>query len=167
MIDVRLVECAAFAVLGRKTWISGQDTQQFGRFWEKCRADGLLQHLEQLGGLQPGPHTRGVTLGVSCVAADPANRAFDYLIGIEETPQTPPNALERCAVPAGLWAVFACRGKMPEALVTSEIYAFSQWLPASGYQHAAAPEMEVYPPQTPGSEPYCEFWLPIQPIQSA
>ncbi len=161
MIEVRLVERPAFAILGRKTWISGQDTQQFGRFWEKCRAEGLFERLEQINRLQPGPQTQGVTLGVSCVAADPTQRAFDYLIGVEETALTPANDLERCPVPASLWAVFACRGKVPEALVASEIYAFSQWLPASGYRHAAAPEMEVYPPQAPGSEAYCEFWLPI------
>jgi AraC family transcriptional regulator len=45
------------------------------------------------------------------------------------------------------------------SLVTAEIYAFSQWLPASGCVHALAPEMEVYPPGQ--GEPYCEFWLPV------
>jgi AraC family transcriptional regulator len=34
-----------------------------------------------------------------------------------------------------------------------------EWLPNSGYEHALAPEMEVYPSQ---GEEYCEFWLPIR-----
>ena len=43
----------------------------------------------------------------------------------------------------------------------SEIYAFTQWLPASGYAHANAPEMEVYLPGVSGAEYVCEFWLPV------
>ena len=44
----------------------------------------------------------------------------------------------------------------------AEIYAFTQWLPASGFSHALAPEMEVYlPTRENGDEGGCEFWLPI------
>ena len=52
---------------------------------------------------------------------------------------------------------------MPEAIVEAEIYAFTQWLPTSGFVHANAPEMEVYPPGSRGDsdDNYCEFWLPI------
>ena len=66
--------------------------------------------------------------------------------------------MERFTVPAAQWAVFECPGQVPDALVAAEMFAFLEWLPASGYQHTLAPEMEVYPPT---SEPYCEFWLPI------
>ncbi|HOT92687.1 MAG TPA: hypothetical protein PLJ78_16680 [Anaerolineae bacterium] len=38
-----------------------------------------------------------------------------------------------------------------------------EWLPASNYVHALAPEMEVYYPGESGSDYYCEFWLPIAP----
>jgi AraC family transcriptional regulator len=165
VVNVHVVERPAFVVLGRKTWISGQDNAQFGQFWEKCRAEGLLEQLEKLGGLRTGPQTGAVTLGVSCVAENPANRAFYYLIGIEKSPEMPECELESIPVPASSWAVFECRGKIPEALVASEIYAFSQWLPQSGYRHAHAPEMEVYPPQPAGGDPYCEFWLPITPMK--
>lgn len=133
----------------------------FPRFWIKCRAGGLFQRLDGLGGSRPGPQTGGVNLGVSCVTEDPANRAFYYLIGIEKTPETPPSMLESYPVPASLWAVFECRGKIPEALVAAEMYAFREWLPSSGYQHAHAPEIEVYLPRAAGSEVPCEFWLPI------
>lgn len=160
MVNYRLVERPAFQVVGKKVWISGQDTSLFGRFWDQCRADGSLARLEQFHGAQPGPHTNGVTLGISCVEKDPANRAFYYMIAVE-TPEAPDD-LETYQVPAAQWAVFECRGAIPDALVEAEIYAFTQWLPGSGYVHAPAPEMEVYPPTASQDSPCCEFWLPIE-----
>ena len=160
----RIIERPTFQVVGRKTWISGQDNALFGRFWEQCRADGLFELFKQIGGLEPGPQTGGVTLGVSCVEKDPAKRDFYYLIAVETPQNHEVTELESYTVPASLWAVFACRGPVPEAIVKAEMYAFMEWLPNSEYIHAKAPEMEVYPPGPGGSseESYCELWLPIE-----
>jgi AraC family transcriptional regulator len=107
--------------------------------------------------------TGAILLGVSCVDKDPSVRAFNYLIGIEAPPGERPPELEAYAVPPGTWAVFACRGPVPDALVASEMYAFREWLPASGCIHAPAAEMEVYfLDDRRGGEPYCEFWLPVE-----
>jgi AraC family transcriptional regulator len=163
MIPYRIVNRPAFQVVGKKTWISGQDNDLFGRFWEQCRAEGLFEVFKQIGGLQPGPQTRGVTLGVSCVEQDPSKREFYYLIGIESAQDCTALGLESYHIPASQWAVFECRGKVPDSIVQAEMYAFMEWLPASGYVHANAPEMEVYPPESDGGseDNYCEFWLPI------
>jgi AraC family transcriptional regulator len=99
-------------VIGKKTWIGGQDNELFGHFWQECQSNDLLEGMET------------------------------YL------------------VPATQWAVFECRGKVPMSIVQAEMFAFMEWLPKSGYEHALAPEMEVY---TPGENDYCEFWLPIRP----
>lgn len=158
----RIIERPAFQVVGKKTWIAGQDNALFGRFWEQCRAEGLFEVFEQLGGLRPGPQTGGVTLGVSCVAQDPSKREFHYLIAIESTSSA--DGLETYTIPASQWAVFECHGPVPDAIVQAEMYAFMEWLPHSDYVHAHAPEMEVYPPGPDGSseESYCEFWLPVR-----
>jgi AraC family transcriptional regulator len=164
MIPHRLIERPAFDVVGRQTWIGGQDNSLFGRFWQQCQADGLFEQFDRIGGSQPGAHTGGVTLGISRVEADPARREFHYMIAIEAPPHAPAEALaglERYRVPACLWAAFECRGSVPESIVQAEMYAFMQWLPASGYAHAPAPEMEVYPPGESGEAYVCEFWLPV------
>jgi AraC family transcriptional regulator len=158
MHNPRIIQRPAFHVIGKKTWISGQDSALFGRFWEQCTAEGLFEIFSQVGGLKAGPQTGGSMLGISRVEQDPTNRAFYYMIGIENPQQITRDDLENYQVPATPWAVFECRGKLPEAIVQAEIYTFTQWLPASGYVHALAPEMEVYPP---GDEDYREFWLPI------
>ena len=162
MVHPRIVERPGFEVAGRATWISGQDNSLFGRFWEQCRADGTLSLLDQMRGPQPGAQTAGFVLGISRVENDPANRAFHYLIAAEKPAgAATPAGLETYEVPAARWAVFGCHGPMPDALVQAEMLAFMEWLPTSGFAHARAPEMEVYPASSNG-EPYCEFWLPVR-----
>jgi AraC family transcriptional regulator len=164
MVNFRIIERPAFEILGKKTWISGQDNSIFGRFWEKCKEDGLFDKFGEVTGFQPGKQTRGVTLGVSCVTEDPTKRDFYYFIAVEKPDNYSGKDLESYHVPASKWAVFECLGKVPEAIVEAEIYAFTEWLPASEFIHAYAPEMEVYPPESDGQKDdnYCEFWLPIK-----
>jgi len=162
MVNFRLIERPAFEVIGKKTWIGGQDNELFGRFWQECQANGLLAELGRLRAGRSGPQTGGLTLGISRVEQEPARREFYYMIAIEKPAGGPPGLLEGMEtyrVPAAQWAVFECRGQVPESIVQAEMFAFMEWLPQSGYEHALAPEMEVYPNQ--GGE-YCEFWLPIQ-----
>ncbi|GAP13381.1 uncharacterized protein conserved in bacteria [Longilinea arvoryzae] len=167
MVKYRIVDRPAFEVVGWKTWITGPDNQQFGRFWEKCREDGLFKKFAELGRQRPGLQTRGTPLGISCVDEDPTKRNFYYMIAIEKPAQEIPTGLEVRGVPAAQWAVFECHGKVPESIVEAEMFAFQEWLPASGYIHAHAPEMEVYFPGNDGQSEnsYCEFWLPVEPVQ--
>jgi AraC family transcriptional regulator len=162
MIKHRIVEKPAFDVVGKKTWISGQDNELFGQFWVKCQEEQLFERLEKLSNNQPGRQTGSSVLGISCVEKDPTNRAFYYMIAIEN-PDTHSQEMELYHVPASRWAIFECIGKIPEAIVKSEIYAFTEWLPSSANEHAKAPEMEVYFPGNDGmsEDSYCEFWLPI------
>jgi len=163
MVNFRIIERPAFEVVGKKIWIGGQDNELFGRFWQECQSNGLLAALGELRAGRSGPQTGSLTLGISRVEQDPAKREFFYMIAIEKPVSCPPDLLEGMEtyqVPATQWAVFECRGKVPQSIVQAEMFAFMEWLPYSGYEHALAPEMEVYPNQ---GEDYCEFWLPIQP----
>jgi AraC family transcriptional regulator len=159
MIEHRIVERPAFEVVGRKTWIAGPDNDLFGRFWAQCREDGLFEVLGKISSLQAGPQTNGAMLGISCVENDPSRRDFYYMIAVELPSDGAGHGLEPYRVPASRWAIFECRGEVPNSIVSAEMYAFLQWLPSSGFEHANAPEMEVYPPD---SSTYCELWLPIR-----
>ncbi len=162
MIKHKIVEKPAFDVVGKKTWISGQDNELFGQFWVQCQQEKLFEQFEHLSHNQSGLQTGSSLLGISCVESDPTNRAFYYMIAIEK-PEKVSEELEIYHVPASEWAVFECVGKVPDAIVKSEIYAFTEWLTSSEYEHAKAPEMEVYFPGNDGrtDDSYCEFWLPI------
>ena len=141
MVKYRLTERPAFDVIGRKGWIAQQD--DFGRFWEQCQAEGLMEVFDRISGFRPGEQTRGATLGISRVEQDPSKRDFHYMIAIEKPADCPPTDLESYQVPASQWAVFECHGKVPESIVEAEMFAFMGWLPNSEFVHAHAPEMEV------------------------
>lgn len=151
MIEMRMETTGAFTVSGKKTWISGQDNSLFAKFWDTCEKDGTVKLLKSLA--DPAI-TQAAIIGVSRVEDDPTNRAFDFYIA-SECAQAP--GCESFTVPACTWAIFRNTGKPPMALVDAEMEAFMKWLPNSCYEHANAPEMEVY--KQDGS---VEFWLPVR-----
>ena len=168
MSHYRIIDKPAFEVMGEKTWISGQDNDLFRLFWVQCREGGLFEAFEHIRGDQTGKITNSTVLGISCVENDPNQRSFIYLIAIEkpETCATDVPEIQKLAfyhVPAAKWAVFECVGKVPQSIMETEMFAFLEWLPSSGYEHAKAPEMEVYFPGNDGLsvDNYCEFWLPL------
>ena len=122
----------------------------------------MFELFDRLNRHRAGPQTNGAVLGISRVENDPSKREFYYMIAVEAPSSEAEPDLETYRVPASQWAVFECRGKVPDSIVSAEMYAFVEWLPASGFEHANAPEMEVYPS---GSDTYCEFWLPIRKAQ--
>ena len=63
-------------------------------------------------------------------------------------------------VPACHWAVFSGQGAMPTAIQEVERRAVLEWLPASGYEYANAPDIEAYLVPEPENAAF-EVWLPV------
>jgi predicted transcriptional regulator YdeE len=90
-----------------------------------------------------------------------ATGEFDYLAACEaQGGAAAPTGMVSWNIPAQMYAVFPCTlPNIGEAWTT----AYQQWLPTSGYQHAAGPELEVYDekfnPQDPASTLY--LYVPI------
>lgn len=160
MTEVRIEDKPAFLVAGQKIWISGQDNELFGNFWKESHENGLTDRLTALSGGKPGEITKSYVFGVSCVDKDPNNRAFDFYIAAEAPDNVYIDSLECREIPAAKWAIFSNKGDLPMSLVNAEMYAFMEWLPHSGFKHANAPEIEVYPAS---DSSLVEFWMPIQP----
>ena len=87
---------------------------------------------------------------------------FSYLIGIDGDNI---KGLDDCVVlevPGGTWAIFESIGPMPNAIQKVWKQIYSEWFPATKYEHACAPEIEVYLPGNPQANDYrCEVWIPI------
>ena len=158
MINVRIEEKPLFDIVGQKTWISGQDNEQFGAFWEQSHKNGLIKMLRELRNNIPGIVTGSYVFGVSCVEKDPSNRAFNFFIATENSDGIKGVDLVNYTVPDCKWAIFTNHGDLPMSLISAEMYAFMEWLPSSQYKHANAPELEVYPVH---NDKLVEFWLPI------
>ncbi|MDD4570158.1 MAG: effector binding domain-containing protein [Tepidanaerobacteraceae bacterium] len=158
MVKVRIEEKRSFSVVGKKTRISGQNNEEFGSFWKESHENGLIKKLHDMNQNQPGEITNSNVFGISCVEKDPNNRAFYFFIATESDKANSDSGLESYIVPASKWAIFEGYGELPMSLIEAEMYAFMEWLPSSTYNHALAPELEVYPSI---DQKAVEFWLPI------
>lgn len=158
MVNVRVEEHEAFRTVGRKTWISGTDNEQFGTIWDDAHNNGLVDELKSLSTNADTNTTRSTIFGISRVEKDPDNRAFFFYVSSESESQIGED-LEEYTVPACKWAIFSNTGELPMSLVDAEMYAYMKWLPTSGYRHAHAPELEVYPER---DSSLVEYWLPIE-----
>ncbi len=51
---------------------------------------------------------------------------------------------------------------MPHAIQNIWSRIFEEWFPSVGFEHADAPELEVYPLGDLSSKDYkCEIWIPV------
>jgi len=155
-MDYKIVEKESFAVVGKQTkitMVNGENFEQVPKFWEDCMRDGSYQWICSKVG----------KLGVLGICKDFAKDEFNYMIGVEKIKETLPKGYISATIPAATWAVFESVGALPEAIqdLTKRIY--TEWLPSTGYQHACAPELEVYPIGDTSSADYrCEIWVPIK-----
>lgn len=164
MVKVRIEKKPEFKIVGRKSWIPGDGSnEEFGNIWRKAHEDGLIDLLHKLRANKRDVFIDHGVFGVSCTEKDPNDRSFYFFVAVECDAYPKEADLEEYVVPACEWAVFENKGAMPDSLVASEMYAFMEWLPNSNYVHANAPEMEVYPPCNPSEGgTLSEFWLPIR-----
>lgn len=154
-MEYRIVERKGFRVVGfgTKEAMTMEDCfEKVPRFWAEHGQD--IPRLRQLmDGSQP--------LGVLGVSACDGGAFSGYYIAVASE-QPVPEDMEAYEVPAGTWAVFPCVGPLPGAMQTLQKRVISEWLPASGCEYAAAPDIEVYLPGDQSAPDYrSEVWLPI------
>jgi len=146
----------AFRIIGAKRRYAMNADENFfeiPKFWNEQAQAGIIPKLCQQMSLPPY-----AILGV-CTCMD--GKDFDYYISVASDKPLP-EGLEEYVVPATTWAIFQCVGAMPNAIQELQSRIVSEWLPASGYEYADAPDIEVYSDGDQSSELYsCELWLPV------
>lgn len=107
--------------------------------------------------------------GICIDDESPARDSFEYMIADIYRGQEVPDGLVLREIPAFTWAIFPCRGAMPEAIqgVTNRIY--TEWLPTVfDFEIAAGICVEMYDDPrkySKGNEDgnyYSEVWVPIR-----
>ncbi|WP_082687022.1 AraC family transcriptional regulator [Bacillus sp. FJAT-27445] len=158
-MDYRIVEKEAFNVVGksiRTSTIGGENSRNIPAFWVESNQNGLSKELVK----NCGP--LGL-IGV-CMDFDKEQENLTYLICAEKNISQLPEDWEERQIPSASWAVFPVQGAMPAAIQKVWGRIYSEWFPATGYEHAGGPEMEVYcSPTDPYSDDYySEIWIPIK-----
>ena len=152
----RIEEKGAFQVMGIERRISTMDGQNFvviPQFWNEIWKTPAGAMMEQEAG-EMG------FLGI-CADMDEDQSEFTYMIAVEGN-QTKEGAVVR-EIPAQTWAIFESVGPLPRAIQSVTERIFAEWFPSTGYEHADAPELEIYPTgDTNAEDYYCEVWIPIK-----
>ncbi|MFS0864059.1 AraC family transcriptional regulator [Fredinandcohnia sp. 179-A 10B2 NHS] len=155
-----IVEREGFKVVGVKrefSVVNDENLIGIPKLWDEVNTDGTCDSLiEEMNGKIKG------VLGVCVDQTTPQKRAIDYWVAVEHEGGNVDGFLA-LDIPTSKWAVFEVHGAMPHAMQKVWKQIFSEWFPSSGYEHAASPELEVYPGGNP-SDPnyYSEIWIPVK-----
>jgi AraC family transcriptional regulator len=161
-MDYKIIEKPAFEILGRSRKFhtkNGENFIKIPQFWQEYMATDEYKTLMGLTEGKPGGVTGGQCLGVCFGGEDTNWDPFSYGIGIEKPAKKPTIKFEVIPVPASTWAVFDCTLDNLQD-ITKRI--FNEWFPSTGYEHAPAPEIEVYlPGDFANTAMKCQIWIPV------
>lgn len=162
-MDYRIEKKDAFKLVCRKIQVNKPQgdtaTADISEFWNKCSADGTMEHICKYGKFD---NFHGV-LGV-CFAEEMTDTTFPYGIGAEYN-YTPldDEGLDIVEIPAYTYAVFTSRGKLPDAFKETYKKIYTEFFPQSGYENIGGPELEIYPSADTSAPDYCcEIWVAVQ-----
>ena len=152
MLEYKITHKAAFTVVGKaRMFCSETSYQEIPEFWREFMSGEDSRHICGKFGL--------------CLDGDGKN--FEYLIADSYEPwKDIPEGFVTRTIPAGTWAVFPCRGALPDALQTVNTAIWKEWLPAlKEYRLSGNYNVEMYTPPTANPEDnYSEIWVPIEKI---
>ena len=148
MMEYKIVEKAAFTVMGRKRQFDNETSyQEIPEYW--------MEHFNDGGG--------EFVCGMFGLCIDSDGRYFDYLIADLYQPwKEVPEGYETRTLPAGIWAVFPCKQK---TLQDTNTKMWREWLPnCKEYKLGGNYNIEMYGPpcEEDMGESYVELWLPIE-----
>ncbi|WP_186438482.1 GyrI-like domain-containing protein [Cohnella terricola] len=143
-MDHRIVTKPGFEIIGfsiRTRTADGENNREIPAFWQRYMEEKMG---ERLSGLAVTNAEYGI-----CDEFDMDSGEFSYIIGVEvkEGAEAPEGTIRR-TYPEQTYAVFTTPKVEPdrftEAIQSTWGAIFGEWLPQSGYEHAAAAEIEYY-----------------------
>ena len=93
-----------------------------------------------------------------------ADSGFPYGIGAEHNGETLTDGeFDIVEIPAHTYAVFKCKGKMPDAFKETYKKICTEFFPQSStYEYGSGIELEVYPSADVNNPDYtCEIWIAV------
>lgn len=150
MMEYKIVEKAAFTVMGKKRRFNSETSyQEIPKFWEEHMKAG----------------EQNIVCGMYGLCIDSEGREFDYLIADNYLPWVEvPAGCETRTLPAGTWAVFPCK---LATLQDTNTKMWKEWLPnCREYKLGGNYNIEMYakPNEENPGESYVELWLPVEKV---
>ena len=162
-MDYRIEKKDAFQIICRRKQVTHPQGEtaaaDISDFWKECTGDGTIQALTDF--LPKEPALKGV-LGIS-FTRDMEGLQFPYGIGAEYNGlPVRDERFEVIEIPAYTYAVFPCKGPMPDAFTRVYRQICTEFFPQSGYEYGYGVELEVYPSADVKNPNYtCEIWIAV------
>ena len=163
-MNYRIVKKPAFKVICKRQVVEkpGSDVAatDIRAFWSQCGEDGSLKRLFKY---MPKELTFGGLLGI-CFTNSSENNHFPYGIGFEyDGREVSDEDFEVIEIPEYTFAVFTCKGKMPDSFIDTYKRIVSEFFPQNqNYSYAGGVELEVYPSDDTQNPDYtCEIWIAV------
>ena len=157
LMDYKIVKKDSFTVIANAKKFDYEGAKEtVPQFWQEHYQAGMGQYIMGVYGIN--------------IDIEMGKEKFEYLIADPYNPQKEvPNGLVTRTIPAFDWAVFPCKGAMPNALQDVNTKIFTEWLPAlKEYEFAAGYCVEFYDDPTKyakGTQDenyYSEIWIPVK-----
>lgn len=163
-MDYRIEKLEAFRIICKRKQVSKQEnytaTSDISAFWKECMENGTAQKI--ISYTPENPKLKGL-LGI-CFSDVFEAEEFPYGIGSEyDGRPINDNELEIVDIPARTYAVFICKGRMPEVFPETYKRIFTEFFPQSDkYEYGKGIEIEVYPSADVNNPDYtCEIWIAV------
>ena len=135
-METRIINLPAMRVIGM-AYVGKNENKEIGSLW-----DVFLPRLREV----QGTIHAGANLGVCGDARE--DGSFRYVAGCQVDADAPvPDGMVAFDVPAATYVVVTQRGPLDDeehGLGAVNTYVYREWLPQSGYQRAATPDLEWY-----------------------
>ncbi len=155
-MNYRIETKEAFRIIGVSAPLDKEIENNFlvvPKMWEDAVAKGTIQKLSGMMDTPP--------MGLLGVSVCNDREQWKYFIAVSSTKAG--EEFEEYTIPASTWAIFPGSGTN-ESLQELERRIITEWLPASGYEYADAPDIEVYLNPDPQNAQY-EVWIPVMKKQ--
>jgi AraC family transcriptional regulator len=163
-MDYRIEKKDAFRLVCKKIQVRKPQgdtaTADISAFWGKCAGDGTIETVCKYGKFDS---LKGL-LGV-CFSGEMANSGFPYGIGAEYNgAPLDDEGFDVIDIPAYTYAVFTCKGPMPDAFKDTYQKICTEFFPQNGsYEYGNGVELEVYPSaDTKDADYTCEIWIAVK-----
>lgn len=152
MLEYKIVSKAAFTVMGKlRNFSFNNSYKEIPEFWD--------EHMKS--------EDSKIICGMYGICYDGNENGFEYLIADNYIPWNEiPDGYITKTIPEGMWAIFPCRGALPQALQEVNTKIWNEWLPnCKEYKLAGNYNIEMYTPICEDeNNNYSEIWIPIEKI---
>lgn len=161
IMDYRILKKDSFKVLEKVEKHSINDSQNLNtipEFWMRAHTDGTVRTL-----LEQTPDKEFI-FGI-CYGNIPKDvKTFDYGIAALYGGGKIPEGFRIKEIPARTWAVFVCKGPLPNAIQETWHKICTEFFPTSGYQPTYEMDIEAYTNTNnmPAEDYYSEIWVTVE-----